>query len=581
MKKFVITLMTLTVTILLIMVQPALAQQVQKKLLVINNLAESLSAVDLVTQQITHTQSNKYGHAPNDIVVYNGKGYIANSMSHNISVINLSDYAVEKTIPLPDGSNPWSLVFVGLEKLYVSSYIYNKIYVVNTARGVVIDSIGVGVAPAELLRVGTAVYVTNTGFNLKDYTYSAGSVSIINTETGKEIARLSVPINPQNLALAPNKKIYIVCTGDYFSTFGKMAVLDPTGGKNNSPAITDTVELGGSPGDLEFTSTGLGYIAAGGEWGGGTKKGYVYMYNSAADSILHDSKNPLIVGDGASRIAVDSETDEVFVSCFQDDNVQKLNPVNGTVIATYPVGDGPQGMTVYREKAFTMSDSAVISVEMQHGSGTKDTISVTGYGRTLPAELQGKPSFGSVVGYYKISSSPSNLSAVVNIKYKDTQLQNSQIAEKNLILSYYSDNDRKWHSLPTAVDTVNNVASAEIDHFSYWALTDKNDAIISDIENDNKNVPVEYSLEQNYPNPFNPSTSIRFKIARLEDLKITVYNILGQEVKTLIDKNMPVGNYEIQWDGTNNTGQRVASGIYFCLMKAGEFVETRKMMLLR
>lgn len=67
-------------------------------------------------------------------------------------------------------------------------------------------------------------------------------------------------------------------------------------------------------------------------------------------------------------------------------------------------------------------------------------------------------------------------------------------------------------------------------------------------ESENQKVPDQYSLSQNFPNPFNPVTIIRFKIERFEDLKIRIYNILGQEIKTLIHKKMPAGAYEIQWD---------------------------------
>ena len=88
------------------------AQQVQKKLLILNNLAESLTAVDIATSRVSHTESNMYGIAPNNIVVYNGTGYIVNSVSHNISVINLNDYSVTSTISLPDGSNPWDIVWM-------------------------------------------------------------------------------------------------------------------------------------------------------------------------------------------------------------------------------------------------------------------------------------------------------------------------------------------------------------------------------------------------------------------------------------------------------------------------------------
>jgi aminopeptidase N len=86
----------------------------------------------------------------------------------------------------------------------------------------------------------------------------------------------------------------------------------------------------------------------------------------------------------------------------------------------------------------------------------------------------------------------------------------------------------------------------------------------------------EFSLEQNYPNPFNPSTKIKYQIANTGFVNLQVYDILGNEVVTLINKEMQTGNYEVEFDAPG-----LPSGIYFYKLKAGSFVETKKMVLLR
>jgi hypothetical protein len=94
--------------------------------------------------------------------------------------------------------------------------------------------------------------------------------------------------------------------------------------------------------------------------------------------------------------------------------------------------------------------------------------------------------------------------------------------------------------------------------------------------------PEDYSLEQNYPNPFNPTTSIRFSLPLQKKISIVVYDILGNEVKTLInDQEFEKGNYEVTWDGTNNFGNAVASGQYIYTMKYGNFNKYLKMTLLK
>ena len=96
-------------------------------------------------------------------------------------------------------------------------------------------------------------------------------------------------------------------------------------------------------------------------------------------------------------------------------------------------------------------------------------------------------------------------------------------------------------------------------------------------------VSLSYQLYQNYPNPFNPTTTIQFSIADkgLTNVKLDVYNVLGQKVKTLVDNYRPQGIYKVVWDGRNDAGNLVASGVYFYMLKTNNFIQTKKMLLLK
>ncbi len=89
-------------------------------------------------------------------------------------------------------------------------------------------------------------------------------------------------------------------------------------------------------------------------------------------------------------------------------------------------------------------------------------------------------------------------------------------------------------------------------------------------------VPRTYSLAQNYPNPFNPITEIRFELPEKVQVEVAIFNTLGQRVATLVNDTREAGTYRVQWDGS-----QAASGMYLCQMKAGNFVQTRKMLLLK
>jgi hypothetical protein len=89
--------------------------------------------------------------------------------------------------------------------------------------------------------------------------------------------------------------------------------------------------------------------------------------------------------------------------------------------------------------------------------------------------------------------------------------------------------------------------------------------------------PEKFNLAQNYPNPFNSSTTFKFQIAKSEQVKITIYSITGQKIKTIKNRAMEPGYYEVRWKGTNSYGQKVSSGLYLARMIAGNF--SKKIML--
>jgi hypothetical protein len=89
-------------------------------------------------------------------------------------------------------------------------------------------------------------------------------------------------------------------------------------------------------------------------------------------------------------------------------------------------------------------------------------------------------------------------------------------------------------------------------------------------------VPNEYSLDQNYPNPFNPSTTIKFSVPEISNVKLTIYNALGQKVAELVNSTLEAGSYSFNWDASN-----VASGLYFYELNTNNFSSVKKMMLMK
>jgi flagellar hook assembly protein FlgD len=93
--------------------------------------------------------------------------------------------------------------------------------------------------------------------------------------------------------------------------------------------------------------------------------------------------------------------------------------------------------------------------------------------------------------------------------------------------------------------------------------------------------PNEFTLGQNFPNPFNPVTTIRYELPKQTKVTLKVYNLLGQEVKTLVNETQQAGFHTIIWNGRNGAGYAVASGLYFYRLEAGAFTKAKKMLLLK
>jgi hypothetical protein len=114
------------------------------------------------------------------------------------------------------------------------------------------------------------------------------------------------------------------------------------------------------------------------------------------------------------------------------------------------------------------------------------------------------------------------------------------------------------------------------------AIINQNSLMPTSVEDDNDGtLPLSFQIYQNYPNPFNPMTKIKYSLPQRSHLKIEVYNVLGQRVRTLVDREESAGSYTVNWDGKAEDGQAVSTGVYLYRFQAGEYVQTKKMVLLK
>jgi len=122
----------------------------------------------------------------------------------------------------------------------------------------------------------------------------------------------------------------------------------------------------------------------------------------------------------------------------------------------------------------------------------------------------------------------------------------------------------KWFGTTNGVSFLGDLATLE----TYVRSTDKH-------------VPEKTYLLQNYPNPFNPETTIRFHVPKRSHVKLLIFNVNGQLIRTLIDEDKQPGSYEVLWNGENETETTVASGVYLCVLGVNNEIDVRKMILVR
>ncbi|MGD9487778.1 MAG: T9SS type A sorting domain-containing protein [Calditrichaceae bacterium] len=163
-----------------------------------------------------------------------------------------------------------------------------------------------------------------------------------------------------------------------------------------------------------------------------------------------------------------------------------------------------------------------------------------------------------------------------SMHYTESQLHDYQINEDMIEARYWDDQSGTWVKAPNQIhDKAMNTLSFSTDEVSnYIILTGS--MLTTSIDNPSAGIIKDFVLRQNYPNPFNPETTIEFELKSASGVELSVYNILGQKIATLLDKNMNAGLHKLQFDGKN-----LPSGLYFYRLKAGTQEFIRKMQLIK
>jgi Dockerin type I domain len=308
-----------------------------ENLYVVNTLGESLSKIDMTTGVVTNnilSLGSDIGSAPNQIVLRDTIGYVVCSGTDEIQIVRFPSQASDGFIATGAGSNPFWLSVYDSSLGIVSLMTENKIGFIDLNTRTLVRKDSIGLSPAGIEIVGHMACVAISAFDFGTFTYGQGQLAVFDIKGDSMKGWVNVGVNPQYV-IGRGRYAYVICTGDYFSAFGEIYVVDVNA---LSVVVVDTIAIGGTPGPAEAYFTALGPNRAAIAAGGWVTNGHAYTIDMVANTVIDGPGNPILTGMGCSAVSW-RRNGNLMAAAFGPDQV-----TNTSTSANYTVGDGPIDM---------------------------------------------------------------------------------------------------------------------------------------------------------------------------------------------------------------------------------------------
>jgi len=327
----------------------------ERNLVVVNGLGETLDLINLSDSAVT-PGVDQLGLYPNDFVVSGDRGIAINSGSNDLYFYDMTTLARVGQLFVGAGRNPYNGAFLNADTFYVTNLVASSVTKVDAGNRAVITEFPVGDnldsdSPQGIVIRDRRAYISLTSFN-ELFEYDQGKLEVWDLNADTLIKRVAVGVNPQLARFGYDGYLYILCTGNYADIGGRLFKFDPA-----TLNLSDSLDIGGSPGGLAITKSGVAFLAAGG-WPppvkldvGGLQLvgrwlakvqlsgGLVFTVDLASWSLQHGPLNPVNTCWGVtSATAITDST--VAVCCFADDRVVEID-AEGIILKSFDVGDGP------------------------------------------------------------------------------------------------------------------------------------------------------------------------------------------------------------------------------------------------
>lgn len=336
---------------------------------VVNGMTSGMSVLDIaLPPRVTdHFGDIVLGTSANRVVVQGGEAFVVNSgtfgsaQNASIQVIDIETASLLRTIPLPDGDSPWTLAFVDDQKAYVTNLYTDSVTILDPQEdgpSAILGRIELpsGTAPEGIVVHEGRAFTANTGLDFNTFVYGAGSVSVIDAASdtvvdadGDPTNGVDTPVyltgtNPQDLEMDAEGDLWIICTGDWFSVFGELDVVDTA-----TLSFEDSLDIGSSPGSIAVGSE----VALIGDGASAS----LFAVDIGNRTVIHDAGNPVVLSNTpwsfVPDIAFDRLGQVAYALAFSDDKIFEVLVVNQRVklrsqYALEP-GSGPGGIGLVYE----------------------------------------------------------------------------------------------------------------------------------------------------------------------------------------------------------------------------------------
>ena len=564
--------------LMLVTVTASAANEVQNLAVVVNVLANpdlgistSLSIVNLDEPDVEQAVENEIipiGSVPSDVEIQDDLGYVVNTFSNNVQIVDLRNRVSLGTIPIGDGALPQQIAFVSDSKAYVTCNGTNDIRVVDVKGRSVINTIPGGLKPTGITVINDKAYVTNSAFVVDaisfQVTYEDSSVTVIDTRTDTVLKAIDVPTNATDITNDGESKVLVISAGDFVTRLGNLVIID---------AIRDEVEkivkLRTTPAfsivinSMKHVFINDGFL---------TNRGLM-VYDLVIEKWIHDRNDALVDFTGGSGLAVDWN-DNVYVAVpdwtgARLDELRVMAP-DKSLDRTYRVGAGasfvavaqiqpvePPPVDVNNDGVVDVTDLVLVASNFSEtGIGIIGDVNADGVIDIFDLVLVAKR-FGE-----DVSAAPLNRQSIINnrrLSIVNTRVHTTRIQQAISELESYPDQS-------PFIRLVTDYLRAYLTKTTPTVLETK--------------------LLANFPNPFNPETWIPYHLAHDADVMLTIYDTKGVVVRELNIGHQPAGLYTDQakaayWDGRSETGELVSSGVYFYRFRAEDYVAYQRMAIVK